>query len=136
MAEPSAKVQTIKGRIVAYSNDPMCLNGNAYWSMLILVQDNAPRTSPQYVAVRFSLVCKEFPKWLTRKPPIQNFRLKRDEVGDAVLKEFFECAAESSQHCPKLPMWKRVPSAQHEKLPFGQTVPSYQSVDLPLAPVV
>jgi hypothetical protein len=135
------KSKTVAGRIVAYSNALMCLNGNAYWSMLIHVQDHAANLSPQFVEVRFSLPCNKSPEWLTRKPSLQKFRLTRDRDADSVLKEFIDCATESpSGHtpgpCPHLPMWKRVPNAEHEKLPFGQPVPSYRSLDLPLVPVV
>lgn len=130
---PSSEVETITGRIVAYSNNLVCLNGNAYWSMLIRVQDHAADVPSRFIEVRFSLPCKESPKWLTHKPPLQNFRLRREQDADSVLKEFLDCAPEP---CPRTPMWKRVPSAEHEKLPFGQLMPNYRSVDLPLVPVV
>ncbi len=140
-SEPSSKVETMAGRIVAYSNGLVCLNGNAYWSMLIHVQDHATDVPSQFVEVRFSLPCNKSPEWLTRKSSLQKFRLTRNQAADSVLKELIDCATESpSSHtpepCPHAPMWKRVPSAEHEKLPFGQRVPSYRSVDLPLAPVV
>jgi hypothetical protein len=141
--EPSSKVETMGGRIVAYSNvmGLMCLNGNAYWSMLIHVQDHATDVRSQFVEVRFSLPCNKSSEGLTRKSSIQKFRLTRDQDADSVLKEFFDCATEApsghtTEPCPHLPMWKRVPGAEPEKLPFGQRVPSYRSVDLPLAPVV
>jgi hypothetical protein len=138
--KPSPKIETMTGQIVAYSNGLACLNGNAYWSMLIHVQDHATDPS-QFVEVRFSLPCNKSPEWITRKPPLQKFRLTRDQDSDSVLKEFMDCGAESpsghtSQPCPQIAMWKRVPGAEVEKLPFGQRVPSYRSVDLPLAPVV
>ena len=140
-SEPSSKVEAMAGRIVAYSNGLMCLNGNAYWSMLIHVQDHATDVPSQFVEVRFSLPCNKSPEWITRKSSLQKFRLTRDQDADSILKEFIDCVTESpSGHtpepCPQVPMWKRVPSAEHEKLPFGQQVPSYRSVDLPLAPVV
>jgi len=129
------------GRIVAYSDGLMCLNGNAYWSMLIHVQDPATDVASQFVEVQFSLPCNKSPEWLTRKSPLQKFRLTRDQDADSVLEEFIDCAAESpSGHtpepCPRVLMWKRVPGAESEKLPFGHRVPSYRSVDLPLVPVV
>jgi hypothetical protein len=136
-SEPSSNVATIRGRIVAYSSPALmpCLNGNAYWSMLIRVQDHTPDISARYLTVRFSLPCKQPPKWLNHKQPLRDFHLKRDHANDAVLKEFIECTA-ASRPCPKLRMWKLVPSAEHEMLPFGRTLPSYECVDLPLAPVV
>jgi hypothetical protein len=140
-SEPTSKVKTMTGRIVAYSDGLMCLNGNAYWSMLIHVQDHAPDVASQFVEVRFSLPCNKSPEWLTRKSSVQKFRLTRDQDADSVLKEFIDCANESPsgptpEPCPHMQMWKRVPSAEQEKLPFGQRVPSYRSSDMPLAPVV
>lgn len=140
-AETSPKVETMARRIVAYSDGLTCLNGNAYWSMLIHVQDPATDIPPQFVKVRFSLPCNKSPEWLTRNSSLQKFRLTRDRDSDSVLKEFIDCAIESpsghtSEPCSHVPMWKRAPSAEHEKLPFGQRVPSYRSVDLPFVPVV
>jgi hypothetical protein len=140
-ADPSSKVETMAGRIVAYSDGLTCLNGNAYWSMLIHVQDHATDIPSKFVEVRFSLPCNKSPEWPTRKSSLQKFRLTRDRDSDSALKEFVDCAIESpSGHtpepCPHVPMWRRAPSAEHEKLPFGQRVPSYRSVDLPLVPVV
>jgi hypothetical protein len=140
-SKPSSTIETMTGQVVAYSNGLACLNGNAYWSMLIHVQDRATDVPSQFVEVRFSLPCNKTPEWITRKPSLQKFRLTRDQDSDAVLKEFMDCSAESpgghtSEPCPKIVMWKRVPGAEVEKLPFGQRVPSYLSVDLPLAPVV
>jgi hypothetical protein len=141
LAFSNPKMETMTGQIVAYSNGLACLNGNAYWSMLIHVQDHATDVPSQFVEVRFSLPCNTAPEWITHKPSPQKFRLTRDQGSDAVLKEFMDCCAESpsghtSEPCPQIAMWKRVPGAEVDKLPFGQRVPSYRSVDLPLAPVV
>jgi hypothetical protein len=140
-SQPSSKVETMAGRIVAYSNRLTCLNGNAYWSMLIHLQDHARDFSSQFVEVGFSLPCDKSPEWLTHKPSLKKFRLRRDQDADSVLKQFVDCATASpdghtAESCPHMPRWKSVPGAEHEKLPFGQRVPSYRSVDLPLAPVV
>jgi hypothetical protein len=109
--------------------------------LVIHVQDHATDVPSQFVEVRFSLPCNTAPEWITHKPSPQKFRLTRDQGSDAVLKEFMDCCAESpsghtSEPCPQIAMWKRVPGAEVDKLPFGQRVPSYRSVDLPLAPVV
>jgi hypothetical protein len=140
-SEPSSKVETVAGRIVAYSDGLMCLNGSAYWSMLIQVQAHAPDIPSQFVELRFSLPCDKSPEWLSRKSYLQKFRLKRDQDADSVLKEFMDCGPESPsggapEPCLHVPMWKRVPGAESATLPFGQRVPSYLSVDLPLAPVL
>jgi hypothetical protein len=140
-SESQPKIEPIAGRIVAYSNGLVCLNGNGYWSMLIHVQEHTADSTAQFVEVRFSLPCNKSPEWLTRKSSLQKFRLMRTHDADSVLREFIDCSAESPsgntpEPCAPLPMWKRIPSAEHEKLPFGQQVPSYRSVDLPLVPVV
>lgn len=126
---------------MAYSNGLVCLNGNAYWSMLIHVQGHATDSPSQFVEVRFSLPCNKSPEWLTRKSSLQKFRLMRTQDADSVLREFIDCDAESPsgqtpEPCSPMPMWKRVRAAEREKLPFGQRVPSYRSVDLSLVPVV
>lgn len=132
--ERPSKVETITGRIVAYSGALACLNGNGYWSMLIRIQDQPTSPSPKFLQVEFSLPCAEHPEWLDRKPSVQKFRLKRQQDADSILKEFYDCSP--ANKCPELRIWKSVPGAEDEKLPFGQRVPSYRSIDLPLAPVV
>ena len=141
LSEPSPKVETMAGRIVAYSNGLTCLNGNAYWSMLIHLYGHATNVPSQFVEVRFSLPCNNTPEWLTRKSSLQKFRLTRDRHADSLLREFIDCSAESPngdapQPCPHVPVWKLVPGAEGEKLPFGRRVPTYRSVDLPSTPVV
>ena len=135
LSEP-AQTQKIRGRVVAYADGLTCLNGNAYWSMLIRVPPNAVDAPGQFIQVRFSLPCKDTPKWLDRKSPVQKFHLKRERGTDSVLKEFLDCASDATEPCPKVPMWRLVPGTQKERLPFGHMVPSYRSVDLPLVPVV
>lgn len=140
-SEPSSKVETVAGRIVAYSDGLMCLNGSAYWSMLIHVQDHAPDIPSEFVEVRFSLPCDKQPEWLNRKSPLRKFRLRRDQDANSALKEFMDCGPEppsggAREPCLHVPMWKHVPGAEPATLPFGQRVPSYLSVDLPLAPVL
>jgi hypothetical protein len=140
-SEPSSKVETMAGQVVAYSGGLACLNGNAYWSMLIHVQGHAKGIPSRFIKVDFSLPCDGSPEWLTHKPSPQKFRLTRDQGADSVLKEFIDCGAESlSGHAPEtcshLPIWKPLPGAELVRLPFGQRVPSYLSMDMPLAPVV
>ena len=135
-SQPLLKAEAITGRIVAYEKPLVCLNGNAYWLMLIHVQDQATDLSARFVQVHFSLPCNESPQWLNRKPSVQKFRLIREQDADSVLKEFLTCAADSGEKCPPVPMWRFVPGAESEKLPFGHLVPSYRSLDLPLVPVV
>jgi hypothetical protein len=137
---PHARVESVSGRIVAYANPLTCLNGNAYWSMIIHVQDSRGIPS-EFIQVPFSLPCGEAQEWLTAKSSFQKFRLIREKDSDSVLKEFMECGGESlsgdaSQPCQPMPIWKRVTDAERDKLPFGQRVPCYRSVDLPLAPVI
>jgi hypothetical protein len=140
VSAPRARVESISGRIVAYASPVTCLNGNAYWSMVVHVQE--PNAIPsEFVQVHFSLPCGESPDWLIAKSSIQKFRLIREKDSDSVLKEFMECSSESpsghaAQPCAPMPIWKRVPDAARDRLPFGQRVPSYRSADLPLAPVV
>jgi hypothetical protein len=140
-SEPSSKVETVAGRVVAYSGGLMCLNGSAYWSMLIHVENRAPEIPSQFVEVRFSLSCDKQPEWLNRKSSLRKFRLRRDQDADSVLKEFMDCGPEPPSGGARepwlhVPMWKRVPGAEPATLPFGQRVPSYLSVDLPLVPTV
>jgi hypothetical protein len=121
--------------VVAYSDGLTCLNGNAYWLMLIRVQE-ATDAPAKFIQVPFSLPCQQTPRWLNRRSLIQEFRLKRKQDSDSVLKEFLDCAPDSAQKCPHLPAWRLVPGAEDQKLPFGQVIPTYRSADLPLAPVV
>jgi len=125
LCERHPNVQKITGRIVAYSSFPACLNGNGYRSMLIRVQDRTTGLPPKFVEVQFSLPCAEHAEWLDRRTSVQQFRLRRQQDADSVLKEFYDCGDESTDKCPQ--MWRRVPGSDDEKLPFGQRVPSYRS---------
>ncbi len=137
---PRTKVESISGRIVAYANPVTCVNGNAYCSMIVHVQD--PRDIPsEFIQVPFSLPCGEAPNWITARSSLQKFRLIREKDSDSVLKEFMECSSDSpsnhaAQPCAPMPIWKRVPHTERDPLPFGQRVPCYRSADLPLTPVV
>src|SRR5580704_4537782 len=64
---PRAKVESVSGRIVAYADPLTCLNGNAYWSMIIHVQDPSDPHS-EFIQVSFSLPCGRAPEWLNAKP--------------------------------------------------------------------
>jgi hypothetical protein len=123
-ASPAARphVETISGRVVAYSGALECLNGNAYWSMVIRVSHpKDPRS--EYIRVDFSLPCDKSPEWLSTKLPIQKFHLFRQKDCDAPLEE-------------TIPAWKNPPGVEQITLPFGQVIPCYRSIELPLTPVV
>jgi hypothetical protein len=136
-----SNVEVIAGRIVAYSGALTCMNGNAYWSMIIHVQDRARDISSDFIQVQFSLPCDETPKWITHKPSLQKFRLTRLRDSDSMLEEFMDCAngspgVQTGESCVKVRIWKHVPGTEKDKLPFGHRVPAYRSLDLPLTPVV
>jgi hypothetical protein len=124
--------ETILGRVVAYSSSPACLNGNAYWSMVIRVQRSKGNRS-EFIRVDFSLPCDKSPEWVSAKPSIQKFRLLRRKDCDAVLEEFMDI--ESKQHSA-IPIWRHPPGEGLDSLPFDQVIPCYRSIDLPLMPVV
>lgn len=123
---------TVKGRIVAYSVPPACLNGNGYWSMLIHVE-RPKNLSPQLIRVDFSLPCDKSPEWISSNSLVKKFRLVRDKHADAVLSG---CFKEECKENRSLPVWKRLADGTQDPLPFGQMLPSYRSVDLPLTPVI
>jgi hypothetical protein len=128
----SQHVETVSGRVVAYSGALTCLNGNGYWSMVIRVQE--PKNSHfKFDRVDFSLPCGKSPEWVSTKPSIQKFHLFRQKNCDAILSGSVD--KEPTQN-PTMPMWKYTTGAEHEPLPFGQIVPCYRSTDLPPAPVV
>jgi hypothetical protein len=124
--------QTVSGRVVAYSVVPACLNGNNYWSIVILIQQLKDDHS-KFIRVDFSLPCEKSPGWISTKSSVQNFHLIRQKNCDAVLSGSVD---EKSTQNPAMPIWKYSPGAEHEELPFGKVVPCYRSIDLPLAPVV
>lgn len=136
LSEPPPKVETIRGQVVAYADGLMCLNGSAYWSMLIHVDDRTNAVLGKFIQVRFSLPCKKTPQWLNRKSHEEEFHLRRELDADSVLDEFLECSSETFEKCPQIPKWKVVPGAEDTKPPYGKIVPSYFSADLPLVPSV
>jgi hypothetical protein len=132
----SQRHETITGRIIAYSKPLECLNGNAYWSMIVRVVETK-HASRLFVRVNFSLPCEKSPAWPSAKSTTQKFRLIRDKGSDQILVEFMDSIhASTEQEAQRLPLWTLVSGAEQEKLPFGKIVPSYLSVDLPLAPLL
>ena len=129
---PRPRLETILGRVIAYSSFPACLNGNGYWSMIIRQRSKDIRS--EFIRVDFTLPCDKSPEWVSAKPSIQKFRLFRQKDCDAVLAEFMN--SERKQDFLAIPIWSRPPGAEQDTLPFGQVVPCYRSVDLPVAPVV
>lgn len=129
---PRAKRETIAGQIVAYLIPPACLNGNAYWSVLIRVRRPKDMTS-ELIRVDFSLPCDKSADWISAKPSIQKFRLFRQKDCDRALEGLI---SEKPNQSLALPIWLYPSDAEQVTLPFGQVVPCYRSVDLPLAPVV
>ncbi len=132
------KSESVSGRIIAHDRGLTCLNGNAYWSVIIRLQQAHGR-HPRYVRVNLSLPCAELPNWLNAKSSTQQFRLIRDKARDEVLEEFLRCGGESpngGEPCIRTPAWLRVPDAEREELPFGNIVPAYQFADSPLADII
>lgn len=132
---PVSHVETITGRIVAYSNVMMCLNGNAYWSILIHVKSGQKETTTDFITVDFTTPCGDLPDWLKGKSSYRKFRLIRNQELDATLTEFMDCK-NTSGSCPHVGIWKRVPETDDYSLPFGKRIPAYRSKDLPLVPVL
>jgi hypothetical protein len=129
----SSKVETVRGRVVAYSNVKMCGSTNALWSMIIRIADSTTRGTAKFIRVEFSLPCADkLPTWVTRNASVQTFRLsrKRHEY-DAILREFMDCQNETPPTSCAIPMWKRVSGTVNEELPFGQRLPEYESVEFP-----
>jgi hypothetical protein len=124
--------ETVSGRVVAYSGAVACLNGNAYWSMVIRVQQPKKGDS-RFIRVDFNLPCEKSPEWVSTKASIQKFHLFRQKNCDAVLSGSVD---EGPTQSPAMPMWKYTPGSEYESLPFGQAGPCYRSINLPLAPVV
>lgn len=130
--------RTISGRVVAYNSPLTCLNGNAYWAMIVRVENAAKKLS-EFVRVNFSQPCNVSPTWLD-SGAVRQYRLIREEYRDEILSEFFKCEPEHSENqsepCAQVAAWKRVRGTEQEQLPYGSTVPSYRAADLPLVPVV
>lgn len=129
---PGTKHETMTGRVVAYSDGLVCLNGNAYWSMVIRVQKPKNARS-QFIRVDFTLPCDKSPQWASAKGPIQKFHLARRQDCDEVLGG--SIAGEPNPNLV-LPIWNHPPGTENETLPFGQVLPCYRSLDLPFVPVV
>jgi hypothetical protein len=129
---------SISGRVIAYSGPITCENGNAYWSMIIRVQDPS-KVGSELIEVKFSQPCEKSPTWLHSKSTVQRFKLIRYKEGDEVLTEFLNCESEASEPhaqkpCPSIPIWRRLHGAEEDRLPFGLKLPCYRSADLPLVP--
>lgn len=137
--QSSAQTQHISGRIIAYAKPLACLNGNAYWAMIIHVL-RPRRLGAEFIKVSFSLPCEKRPDWLMKGHLPNRFDLVRDKNSDEVLTEFMQAldpaTGQRNEHETSLPTWIRTPGTERERLPFGKVVPSYRWAALPLAPVV
>jgi len=135
----SEKVERLSGLIVAYTDTPMCLNGNAYWAMIIRVQPNRNATA-EFIEVDFSLPCDKSPEWLLTRQAVRKFRLVRQKGCDSELTEFNLVLDQPSGGkpipYPDWPVWDHPPGAADVKLPYGRVLRCYRSLDLPLAPVL
>ena len=132
MPAPWPQPVTISGRVVAYSNSIVCLNGNVVWSTVIRSEEPKIR-SWQFVRVDFSLACDKSPEWFPRRSKIQKFRLLRKRDCDTALTGTMR--GEQDER-PEFPVWKHIPGTEDISVPFGSILPCYRSVDLPLLPVV
>jgi hypothetical protein len=125
---PPSDAETIAGRVLAYSSNSLaCLNGQAYWSILIRAQGPQDAQS-RLIRVDFTLPCDKSPAWISAKPSTQNFRVIREKGCDAALPGTTE--GDPKQHST-WPIWYYPPSAEHQLLPFGEVLPCYRSVDPP-----
>ncbi len=84
---PRQRHETIVGRLVAYSTQPACVNGNGYWAMVIRVQ-RPKNIQTKFIRVDFSLPCDKSPEWVSAEASVRKFRLYRQKDCDAVLEEF------------------------------------------------
>lgn len=128
----ASRAVTVIGRVTAYSVSPACLNGNAYWSMLIRVQKPKSPGS-RFIRVDFSLPCGQIPQMVSAESSVQQFHLFRNKDCDVALERSTDAANVKDL---SLPIWTRPKGAGNDVLPFGQVLPCYGSVDLPLAPVL
>jgi hypothetical protein len=142
------KAEAISGQIVAYSNDPLCWNGNGYWSMVIRVQQHK-HISSRLIRVDFSYPCGKSPDWVWAQSQVKKFRLYRQRDYDAALEGELLADAERRardfqtkavnddiQEIPYIRIWKYPPGIEPFTLPFGQILPCYHSLDLPYLPVL
>jgi hypothetical protein len=129
------KKTVIQGQIVAYFAIPSCLNGNGYWS--ILVRPRMPKNEPaQLIRVELSLPCQQVPIWSTAQPPVQKFRLVRQQDQDVVLEIPVDKKTDTGAEVSLPGLWLFPPGIEPFPLPFGKVLPSYRSLDFPLVPVV
>src|ERR1035441_2099797 len=89
----SAHYKTVSGRVVAYSTFNLCLNGNAYWSMIVHTQPSKSIPA-EFVQVDFSLPCGKSADWLSTPQSTQRFRLAPISDSDDVLEEFIKFRSE------------------------------------------
>ena len=133
-----AETIKVSALVVAYGTLPSCINGNAYWSLILQVE--APnQLRGKFVQVNFSQPCGISPKVLNANSRILPYRLIRDKTRDAVLEEFINCEDTtakdgSPEPCPRIPAWRRPSEADNKGLPFGTKIPAYRDTDLPLVP--
>jgi hypothetical protein len=137
---PRQKVEVISGRIIAYSAIPLCLNGNAYWSMVIRSEPSS-ETPARFVQIDFSYPRKESPQSVLGNSSIQKFHLIRQQKLDSALEETIEISQQESaggKPAPtsKIARWIYLQGTESFELPFGEVLPRYQSTDLPHAPVL
>jgi len=133
-----AGTSAISGRIVAHNSPLTCLNGNAYWSVIVRIEKPTDVHSA-FIRITFSQPCGVSPNWI-ESTAVRRYRLIRDKHSDEILTEFLKCEDQTADRmtrpCPSIQAWNRVRGMEQELLPYGMTLPSYRAADLPLVPLV
>jgi hypothetical protein len=124
------KKTVIQGQIVAYLAIPFCLNGNGYW--YILIRQRMPKDdAAQLIRVELSLPCQQVPTWSTAQPPVQKFRLVREQTQDAVLEKPADTKSDSGEEVVYQIPWHFPPGIEPFSLPYGKVLPAYEWLDFP-----
>ncbi len=137
---PRQKAKVISGLVIAYSNAPLCLNGNMYWSMVIRAEPHNEEPA-RFVEVDFSYPCAKSPQSVIENSSIQRFHLIRRKELDSTLEGSVDLVEQQSAKDKPVPSsktakWTYLPANESFKLPFGEVLPRYYSVELPFVPVV
>ena len=140
LAAPRQKVEVMSGRVIAYSGIPICLNGNAHWSIVIRIEPRK-KVPARFVWVAFSLPCEKSPQSVLSDSSIQKFHLIRQKVRDQILEERYELQEQENKdnksvQNSEISMWTYLPGGEHFPLPFGEALPYYYSIELPDVPVL
>lgn len=124
--------ETLRGKVIAHSSVTLCLNGNAYGSLLVRREKSKPN-APQFLRIEFSAPCDSPAASIFGSPNVRKFHLIRYMGCDSTLDEFLPVEPAGPT---QLKAWKLTTASDASVLPYGISLPCYHFASKQPKPVL